>query len=144
MQDTRLALLIQATDTKKDEMLDFVLAHRHELQRFKLFATERTGKLVKSRTGLPVTLLKSGPNGGDRQVAEMVASEEVQAVILLRDPLHVQPHDPDVSALVDICDEHQIPLATNLASASALVHFLCTHPDRMLYPAMAWGLTYVS
>jgi methylglyoxal synthase len=139
MQDRRVALLIQATSSKNDELIDFVFTHRQDLSRFKIIASERTGALLRHRTGLDVTLLRGGPGADHEQLSELVAEEEVQAVILLRDPSAQDAHNPDVMALLDVCDAHQIAVATNLASASALLHYLSTHPDRMLYPALAWG-----
>jgi len=94
-----------------------------------LVATGTTGKYIQSRIGLPVRLMKSGPLGGDQQIGALVAGGEVQAVIFLRDPLTAHPHEPDVSALVRLCDVHNVPLATNLATAEAVVNFMFHHPE---------------
>lgn len=72
-------------------------------------------------TGLDIERKASGPLGGDMQIGAEVASNECEAVIFLRDPLTAQPHEPDISALLRICDVHDIPLATNLASADAVL-----------------------
>jgi methylglyoxal synthase len=71
--------------------------------------------------------MKSGPEGGDQQIGAMVANGEVNAVIFLRDPLTAHPHEPDVSALLRVCDVHNVPLATNLATAEAIVRLLTEH-----------------
>ena len=89
---------------------------------------EPPAEYIQSRIGLPVRLMKSGPQGGDQQIGALVAGGEVQAVIFLRDPLTAHPHEPDVSALVRLCDVHNIPLATNLATAEAVVDFMFHRP----------------
>jgi methylglyoxal synthase len=106
-----------------------VQAHRDEFSKLNLVATGTTGRFIQSRIGLPVRLMKSGPQGGDQQIGALVAGGEVQAVIFLRDPLTAHPHEPDVSALVRLCDVHNIPLATNLATAEAVVNFVFHHPE---------------
>ena len=118
MPDT-IALI--AHDQKKDDLASFVLEHRSLLSRFRLIATGTTGRILMEFTGLEITPLLSGPLGGDQQIGAMVAQGDVAAVIFFRDPLTAQPHEPDVSALLRICDVHDVPLATNPASATALV-----------------------
>jgi len=120
-----------AHDAKKDKMVAFIKAHKAELIDFILVATKNTGQLIHERTVLPVQLLQSGPFGGDQQVGALVANEEVNAVIFLRDPLTAHPHEPDVSALLRVCDAHNIPLATNLASAEAVLHLMVEHPEAL-------------
>jgi len=110
-------------------MVYLVQAHRDEFSKLNLVATGTTGRFIQSRIGLPVRLMKSGPQGGDQQIGALVASGEVQAVIFLRNPLTAHPHEPDVSALVRLCDVHNIPLATNLATAEAVVNFMFHRPD---------------
>jgi methylglyoxal synthase len=85
--------------------------------------------LIQSRTGLNVNLMQSGPMGGDQQIGSLVASGIVKAVIFLRDPLTVQPHEPDVSALLRVCDVHNVPLATNLTTAEAVLHLIFEHGE---------------
>ncbi|MDI3279929.1 MAG: methylglyoxal synthase [Bacillota bacterium] len=119
----RLALI--AHDQKKDELLSFVQRHRELLARFDLIATGTTGRLVEEQCGLPVTRMLSGPLGGDQQIGARVAAGEIQGVIFLRDPLTAQPHEPDITALLRVCDVHNVPLATNLATAELLLHGLC-------------------
>lgn len=112
-------------------MLHLVKAHQEELAELELIATRGTGQLIQSRVGLPVTLMQSGPRGGDQQIGALVANGDVKAVIFLRDSLMAQPHEPDISALLRICDVHNVPLATNLASAEAILHILFEHPEEL-------------
>lgn len=127
MATVTLALI--AHDNKKEEMLSLVADHREDLSTLSLVATRSTGQLIQSRTGLNVTLMQSGPMGGDQQIGSLVASGVVKAVIFLRDPLTVQPHEPDVSALLRVCDVHNVPLATNLTTAEAVLHLIFEHPE---------------
>ncbi len=124
-----ITLALIAHDNKKEEMLSLVADHREELSTLPLVATRSTGLLIQSRTGLNVTLMQSGPMGGDQQIGSLVASGMVKAVIFLRDPLTVQPHEPDVTALLRVCDVHNVPLATNLTTAEAVLHLIFEHPD---------------
>jgi len=121
MRDT-VALI--AHDKKKLDLALFALEHKETLSRFDLIATGTTGAILESKTGLSVTCYLSGPLGGDQQIGARVAQQEVMAVIFFRDPLTAQPHEPDVSALLRLCDVHNVPLATNPASADALMHWL--------------------
>lgn len=127
MNTVTLALI--AHDNKKEEMLSLVRDHRDDLSELSLVATRSTGMLIQARTDLPVTLMQSRPMGGDQQIGSLVASGVVKAVIFLRDPLTVQPHEPDVTALLRVCDVHNVPLATNLATAEALLHLIFDHPE---------------
>ena len=127
----RLALALIAHDSKKGDMICLVRAHQEELAQLDLVATRGTGQLIQGRTGLPITLMQSGPHGGDQQIGALVANGDVRAVIFLRDPLMAQPHEPDISALLRICDVHDVPVATNLATAEAVLHLLSEHPEAM-------------
>lgn len=98
-------------------MLDFVRAHRHLLACCRLVATGTTGLLIHEALGLPVERMLSGPYGGDQQIGARVATGEIDGVVFLRDPLTAQPHEPDINALLRVCDVHNVPLATNLATA---------------------------
>jgi methylglyoxal synthase len=120
----RFSIALIAHDSKKESMVRLVHIHKPVLAEFNLIATMGTGRLVESRTGLPVTLVESGPHGGDQQIGALVSRGEVEAVIFLRDPLTAQPHEPDISALLRICDVHNVPLATNVATAEMLLRFL--------------------
>ena len=114
----RLALI--AHDGKKAEMVNFVLQNLHDLEEFELFATGTTGSHIE-KTGLPVIKLLSGPKGGDAQIAAMIATGEMDMIIFFRDPLDKHPHEPDVLMLLRLCDVHNIPLATNPATAELLI-----------------------
>ncbi|MGE5554232.1 MAG: methylglyoxal synthase [Betaproteobacteria bacterium] len=118
----RIALI--AHDQKKDELIEFARTHRDLLAGCTLLATGTTGKLVAERVGLAVARMQSGPFGGDQQIGARVADGEIDAVIFLRDPLTAQPHEPDISALLRVCDVHNVPLATNLATAELIIHGL--------------------
>jgi methylglyoxal synthase len=115
----RLALI--AHDKKKAEMVTFVHDHKDLLARCELVATGTTGKLVAEATGLPVERMLSGPYGGDQQIGALVARGMIDAVIFLRDPLTAQPHEPDITALLRVCDVHNVPLATNRATAELIL-----------------------
>lgn len=125
MEKPTLALV--AHDSKKPDMVCLIESHHSELTRFNLVATRNTGELVHSRSGLEVSFLQSGPHGGDQQIGSLVAHGNVMAVVFLRDPLAAQAHEPDISALLRVCDVHNIPLATNLATAEIILHFLFEH-----------------
>jgi methylglyoxal synthase len=90
------------------------------LEKYKLIGTGNSGRLAQS-AGLKIRRVLSGPLGGDAQIAAEVATGRVQAVIFLRDPLGMHPHDPDISMLMRICDVHDVPLATNLATAELII-----------------------
>ena len=122
MEAPVLALI--AHDSKKDDMVRLASAHRHQLAQLPLVATGGTGKLIEARTGLHATLMRSGPHGGDQQIGGLVASGRVRAVVFLRDPLMAQPHEPDITALLRVCDVHNVPVATNMATAEALLRWL--------------------
>lgn len=106
-----------AHDMKKSEMLDFVKTYEEILSKHTLYATGTTGKKIMENTSLQVTRFLSGPYGGDQQIGNLIAIGQMGLVIFFRDPLHAQPHEPDISALMRLCDVHQIPLASNKASA---------------------------
>ncbi|AJQ25381.1 methylglyoxal synthase [Pelosinus fermentans] len=113
-----------AHDRKKETMLEFVVKHQKILAKHHLVATATTGRLIKESVGLDVTTYLSGPLGGDQQIGARVACEEIDLVIFLRDPLTAQPHEPDITALLRICDVHNIPVATNVVCAHLLVSTL--------------------
>jgi methylglyoxal synthase len=119
-----LNIALIAHDEKKDDMIDFVKKYKDILGKYNLFATGTTGRLIHEATGLGVYRFLSGPLGGDQQIGAKIACGEMQMVIFLRDPLTAQPHEPDITALLRICDVHNIPLATNLGSAKLLIESL--------------------
>ncbi|NJO40083.1 MAG: methylglyoxal synthase [Cyanobacteria bacterium CRU_2_1] len=116
---TTIALI--AHDSKKDDVVNFTKQHTALLKRYRLIATGTTGQRIEWATGLTVEQMLSGPMGGDAQIAAEVASGNVLAVIFLVDPLYAQPHEPDIQALLRICNVHNVALATNLATAEAIV-----------------------
>ena len=115
-----------AHDQKKPDLAAFAADHAATLAHFPLIATGTTGRVLMERTNLDIERLASGPLGGDLQVGARITDEAVLAVIFFRDPLTAQPHEPDISALLRICDVHSVPLATNLATAEAVVAWLET------------------
>src|SRR3989338_9230958 len=129
--EMRKTLALVAHDSKKDDMVQLVKTHKKELTGVDLITTRSTGQTIEERTGLPVTLLQSGPLGGDQQIGALVANGDADAVIFLRDPLTAHPHEPDVSALLRVCDVHNVPLATNLATAEAVLHLIAEHPEAL-------------
>lgn len=118
----RIALI--AHDQKKETMIQFTRVHRDLLSECTLLATGTTGRLITEQVELTVERMQSGPYGGDQQIGARVAAGEIDAVIFLRDPLTAQPHEPDISALLRVCDVHNVPLATNLATAELILHGL--------------------
>ena len=127
----KVALALVAHDSKKEDMVRLVKAHKENLAELDLVATRGTGQAIQARAGLAVTLVQSGPDGGDQQIGALVANGDVRAVIFLRDPLMAHPHEPDVSALLRVCDVHNVPLATNIASAEAVLYLLFKQPEAL-------------
>ncbi|MFC7136587.1 methylglyoxal synthase [Halobaculum litoreum] len=115
----RLALI--AHDEQKDTLVEFAREHTGTLSTHDLMATGTTGKRLNEETDLTVERKSSGPLGGDMQIGAEVADGDCHGIVFLRDPLTAQPHEPDISALLRICDVHDVPLATNPASATHLV-----------------------
>lgn len=113
-----------AHDEKKEEMIQFVTSYQHILSEHELFATGTTGKKLTEATGLNIYRFKSGPLGGDQQIGSRIANNEMDLVIFFKDPLTAQPHEPDISALMRLCDVYQIPLVTNLAGAEVMIRAL--------------------
>ncbi|ANX12679.1 methylglyoxal synthase [Fictibacillus arsenicus] len=118
----KIALI--AHDKKKNDMINFTIAYKDILIEHTLYATGTTGSKINEATNLSINLLQSGPLGGDQQIGALIAENELDLVLFFRDPLTAQPHEPDVSALMRLCDVYQIPLATNLASAELFIKSL--------------------
>ena len=118
-----------AHDKKKNEMLEFVGHHKELLSEFHLIATHTTGTLISQTFGLDVETMMSGPLGGDQQIGALVATDSVDFVIFLRDPLSSQPHEPDINALLRLCDVHDIPLATNRRSGHIMLEYVARKKD---------------
>lgn len=115
----RIALI--AHDKKKDEIIEIAKKYKDVLAEHELYATGTTGTLIMGETGLPIHRMKSGPMGGDQQIGAMLADGKLDLIIFLRDPLTAQPHEPDVSALLRLCDVQRLPLATNASSATIML-----------------------
>jgi methylglyoxal synthase len=113
-----------AHDQLKPRLLEFVRQHRELFAAHQLVATGSTGRLLADELELDVERVAHGPAGGDLIIGGRVAEERVVAVFFFRDPLTAQPHEPDVSALMRVCDVHNVPLATNAATALAVVEWL--------------------
>ena len=118
----KIALI--AHDKKKGEIIELAKTYRDVLAQYELYATGTTGTMIMGETGLKINRMKSGPLGGDQQIGAMLAGGELQLIIFLRDPLTAQPHEPDVSALLRLCDVQKIPLATNESSAIIMLEAL--------------------
>ncbi|EPZ42516.1 methylglyoxal synthase [Alicyclobacillus acidoterrestris] len=110
-----------AHDQKKNDIVYLAIAYQNILKNVNLYATGTTGLRIAEATGLHVHRFQSGPYGGDQQIGAMIANNEMDFVVFLRDPLTAQPHDPDISALLRLCDVHNVPVATNMATAEALI-----------------------
>ncbi|MBE6143222.1 MAG: methylglyoxal synthase [Erysipelotrichaceae bacterium] len=118
----KIALI--AHDKKKQDMIDLCVKYRDVLDGHDLYATGTTGTMVMGETGLKIIRMKSGPLGGDQQIGSMVAEKNLDMIIFLRDPLTAQPHEPDVTALLRLSDVMNIPLATNVSSATIMLEDL--------------------
>lgn len=117
----RKTVALIAHDNKKDEMIAFAAEHRDVLSRYDLIGTGTTGKLINEKTGLNVQRMLSGPVGGDAQIAARVAEGKVEAVFFFIDAMDKHPHDPDINSLLRICNVHNVPLATNPATAAYII-----------------------
>jgi methylglyoxal synthase len=117
----RKTVALIAHDGKKQAILAFARENREVLARYDLIATNTTGRMLRDELNLTVTLMLSGPLGGDAQIAAQVAEGKIEAVFFFIDPLAAQPHDPDINSLLRICNVHDVPLATNAATASFVI-----------------------
>lgn len=119
-----LSVALIAHDQMKPEMINFAIQYKDILAKCKLTATGTTGALIEEHAGLEVEKVLSGPLGGDQQIGSRISCQRVDILIFLRDPLTAQPHEPDISALLRICDVHNIPVATNRKTADILMHYI--------------------
>lgn len=110
-----------AHDKKKDDLVRFTTAYKHIFSQHDLFATGTTGLRIMEATGLKIERFQSGPLGGDQEVGALVAKNKMDLIFFFRDPLTAQPHEPDVSALMRLCDVYNVPLATNMGTAEILI-----------------------
>lgn len=117
-------IAIIAHDAKKELMVQFCIAYCGVLSRHKLCATGTTGKMVSEATGLEILKFLSGSQGGDQQISSRIACNEIDLLLFFRDPLDPKVHEPNEANLLRLCDVHNIPLATNIATAEALIHSL--------------------
>ena len=116
---TKIALI--AHDGRKADLVAFATFNRDRLAEFDLVATATTGNLLIEKVGLACQRVLSGPDGGDAQIAAMVAEGVVKAAIFLVDPLTSHPHDPDIQTVLRVCNVHNVPIATNVAAADLFV-----------------------
>ena len=110
-----------AHDKKKELMVQFCTAYKAVLVQHNLYSTAGTGDLVEDTTGLPVQKFLSGTQGGDQQIGARISYNEIDLVLFFEDPLTAMPYEPDVSAILRLCDAHTIPIATNMATAEVLI-----------------------
>lgn len=121
MIEGRYTLALIAHDGKKDDLLRFAKEHLQLLGRLDLVATATTGSLLASQLDLQIRRVASGPQGGDLEIGAMIVHGDVDAVVFFRDPLTAHPHEPDIQAVMKVCDVHDVPIATNRASAEILL-----------------------
>ena len=119
-----LNVALIAHDNKKDTLVNFCIAYEAILSKYGLYATGTTGKRIMDETHLDIHRLASGPLGGDQQIVSLIVNKEIDLVIFLRDPLTAQSHEPDIQALIRLCDVYSVPIATNLASAEIFIRAL--------------------
>ena len=113
-----------AHDSKKELMVQFCIAYSGILSRHNLCATGTTGRFISEATGLNIFKFLSGSQGGDQQIGARIACNEIDLLIFMRDPNNHGKNEPDVSNILRLCDVHNIPVATNIATAEALIHAL--------------------
>jgi methylglyoxal synthase len=121
MTEGTYTLALIAHDGKKDDLLRFAKEHLQLLGRLDLVATATTGSLLASQLDLQIRRVASGPQGGDLEIGAMIVHGDVDAVVFFRDPLTAHPHEPDIQAVMKVCDVHDVPIATNRASAEILL-----------------------
>ena len=113
-----------AHDSKKELMTQFCIAYCGILSKHTICATGTTGKLVAEATGLNIERYLSGSQGGAQQIGSRIACDEIDLLLVFRDPLNPKPGEPNETNLLRLCDVHNIPVATNIATAEALIHSL--------------------
>ena len=119
-----MTIALIAHDAKKELMIQFCTAYCGVLSRHTLCATGTTGKQVSEATGLPVKRFLSGAQGGGQEICARISCNEVDVLLFFRDPISAKPHEPNEMNLLRLCDVHNIPVATNIATAEALIHSL--------------------
>ena len=113
-----------AHDSKKELLVQFCIAYCGILSKHNLCATGTTGKMVSQATGLNIQRYLSGSQGGDQQICAHISCNEIDLLLFFRDPLSPKPHEPNEMTLLRLCDVHNIPVATNIATGEALIHAL--------------------
>lgn len=113
-----------AHDSKKELMVQFCIAYCGVLSKHHLCATGTTGKVVCEATGLSIQRYLSGSQGGGQQIGARISCNEIDLLLFFRDPISAKPHEPNDMNLLRLCDVHNIPVATNIATAEALIHSL--------------------
>lgn len=111
-------------DAKKKLTQNLCIAYRSILAKHSLFATGTTGRLIEEVTGLTVHKLLAGHIGGEEQLGAMIEQNQIDIMIFFRDPLGARPNEPDINKVIRLCDLHNVPLATNIASAELLLKSL--------------------
>ena len=114
-------IALVAHDARKKELIEWAKYNLEELSQHTLYATGTTGRLVEEVTNLNIHKFLAGHLGGEQQMGAQIESNDMDLVIFLRDPLRPKPHEPDISNVVRLCDIHNIPIATNLATAELLI-----------------------
>jgi methylglyoxal synthase len=127
--DVRLAVI--AHDGKKADLIAWATYNRERLAAFDLVATATTGALLRDKVGLDVESVLSGPMGGDTQIAALVAEGRIHAVFFFVDPLSAHPHDPDIQAVLRVCNVHGVPIATNVPGADLFLSSPLLHGRRV-------------
>lgn len=119
-----LKIAFIAHDQKKNDIVNFAVAYEPIFCKHELYSTGTTGSRIMDKTDLKITRFKSGPLGGDQEIGSLIAKNQMDIVFFFRDPLTAQPHEPDISALIRLCDVYSIPLATNMGTAEILIRGL--------------------
>lgn len=119
-----MTIALIAHDSKKELMVQFCIAYCGILSRYNLVATGSTGKTVAEATGLNIVKFLSGSQGGSQQIAARIGCDEIDLLLMFRDPMGAKEGEPDEQVLLRLCDVHNIPVATNIATAEMLIHSL--------------------
>lgn len=119
-----LHIALIAHDSKKELMVQFCIAYCGILSRHDLCATATTGKLISEATGLKIQKFLSGAQGGDQQIAARIGCDEIDLLLMFRDPISRESNELNEANLLRLCDVHNIPAATNIATAEVLIHGL--------------------
>jgi len=119
-----MTIALIANDAKKELMVQFCIAYCGILNKYDLVATDTTAKIVADATGLEITKFLGGAQGGTQQIASHIGCDEIDLLLLFRDPINSHPNEPDYQELIRLCDVHNIPFATNIATAEMLIHGL--------------------